>query len=172
MLFLLACIVTGSNVLAQSENTGIKWVSITEAEQLQKKNPKKILIDVYTDWCGWCKRLDATTYKNAEIIKYVNDNFYAVKLNAESKDKIVYKDQEYTYSPSTRINGVASNFLSSQGGYPTTTFLNETLEVITIVPGYLAADMMGNVLHFIAENHYQTMTWNAYLSSVNSTPRQ
>ena len=145
IIFLLVSIGLAPKVFAQSESNGIKWMSITEAEQLVKKNPKKIIIDIYTDWCGWCKRLDATTYKDANIIKYVNDNFYAVKLNAESKDKITYQNQEYTYDPARRINSIASNFLSQSGGYPTTTFLNEKLEVISVVPGYMATDMMSNV---------------------------
>ena len=93
--FLLFTLITGTRLFAQDQAASIKWMSITEAEQLNKANPKKIIVDVYTDWCGWCKRLDATTYKDAGIVKYVNDNFYAVKLNAESKDKIVYQNQEY-----------------------------------------------------------------------------
>jgi thioredoxin-related protein len=170
--FLLFTLVSSPRLFAQDQAASIKWMSITEAEQLNKATPKKIIIDVYTDWCGWCKRLDATTYKDAGIVKYVNDNFYAVKLNAESKDKIVYQDKEYNYDPAHRINNIAVNFLNAQGGYPTTTFLNEKLEVISIVPGYMAADMMSNVLHFFGENHYLSTDWNSYLSSVNSTPKQ
>ncbi len=172
VIFLFVALGLISKGFGQSENAGIKWVSISEAEALSKKNPRKILIDVYTDWCGWCKRLDATTYKDPNIVKLVNENFYAVKLNAESKDKIVYKDQEYTYDPARRINSIATNFLNAQGGYPTTTFLNENLEVLSIVPGYMNADMMGNVLHYFAENHYLKTDWNTYISSMNGAQKQ
>ena len=168
VIVVLVSVLLTSRLFAQAPSEGIKWMSITEAEKLNKEHPKKILIDIYTDWCGWCKRLDATTYKDAAIIKYVNENYYAVKLNAESKDKIVYQNQEYNYDPARRINGIAVNFLNAQGGYPTTTFLNEKLEVISIVPGYLQTDMMSNVLHYFAENHYLNTDWNTYLSSIGS----
>ena len=172
LLLLSACFT--SQIFAQTSTEGIKWVSITEAERLSNEHPKKILIDIYTDWCGWCKRLDATTYKNPEIVKYINDNYYAVKLNAESKDKIMYGGQEYSYDPARRINAVSSNFMSPQGGYPTTTFLDEKKQVISMVPGYMAADMMSNVLRYFAENHYLNTDWNAYLSSLSNSnaPKQ
>lgn len=172
ILLLVITVSFASKVAAQTETASIKWMSITEAEQLSKEHPKKILIDIYTDWCGWCKRLDATTYKDPAIVKYLNDNFYAVKLNAESKEKIMYQGVEHEFDPARRINSVASAFLSAQGGYPTTTFLDEKLQVLSIVPGYLASDMMGNVLHYFGENHYLNTDWNTYLSSVNTTPKQ
>ncbi|MBP9882102.1 MAG: DUF255 domain-containing protein [Chitinophagales bacterium] len=157
--------------LSAQQAEGIKWMSITEAEKLSAQQPKKILIDIYTDWCGWCKKLDATTYKDPRVVKYLNENYYAVKLNAESKEKIMYQNKEYTYETAKRINGVAANFLSSSGGYPTTTFLDEKLQVISIVPGYMQADMMTNILTFFGENHYLNTDWNTYLSSLNSAPK-
>ena len=68
---------------AQSENTKIKWYTFEQAIKLCEKAPKKLMVDVYTDWCGWCKKMDAETFSNAEIAKYVNEHFYAVKFNAE-----------------------------------------------------------------------------------------
>lgn len=171
LLFLVSLAFT-SKLLAQNEASSIKWMSITEAEKLSKENPKKIIIDVYTDWCRWCKQLDNTTYKNAAIVKYVNDNFYAVKLNAESKDKISYQGQEHEYDPAKRINNVAVNFLGSQAGYPTTTFLDEKLAVLSVVPGYQNADMMINILHYFGDNLYLTTDWNTYIASLNNTPKQ
>src|SRR5580700_4172641 len=68
---------------AAPESGGIKWMSLSDADKLnQGPKKKKIFVDIYTDWCGWCKRLDATTYQDPKVVKYVNDNFYAVKLNA------------------------------------------------------------------------------------------
>ena len=160
-----------SHLFAQNQTEGIKWMSITEAEKLSVQQPKKILIDIYTDWCGWCKKLDATTYKDPRVVKYLNENFYAVKLNAESKDKISFQNKEYIYEPAKRINGVTSNFMSAQGGYPTTTFLDENLKVLSIVPGYMQADMMTNILKYFSENHYLQTDWNTYLGSINNTPK-
>lgn len=165
--FLLIAIFSLSlRLSAQTPPQTIHWMSITEAEKLNAEHPRKILIDIYTDWCGWCKKLDATTYKDPKIVQYLNDNFYAVKLNAESKDPITFQNQEYTYDPARRVNGVTANFMNSSSGYPTTTFLNEKLEVISVVPGYMQAEMMTNVLTFFAENHYLTTDWKTYLASI------
>ncbi|MBA3648158.1 MAG: DUF255 domain-containing protein [Chitinophagales bacterium] len=170
ILFALALSVS-PHIYAQI-SSNIKWMSISEAEQAAKQQPKKIIIDIYTDWCGWCKRLDATTYKNEDIVKYINDNFYAVKLNAESKDKITFQGKDYSYDPSKKINNVATNFLSQSPGYPTTTFLSENFEVLSIVPGYMPSDQLINVLKYFGENHYQKEDWNTYLSSVSKDSKQ
>jgi uncharacterized protein YyaL (SSP411 family) len=60
----------------------VKWLTFEEAIALHKENPKKVLIDLYTDWCGWCKVMDRETYSNAEISTYINENFYPIKFNA------------------------------------------------------------------------------------------
>ena len=146
---------------------GINWMSITEAEKLAKDNPKKIIVDVYTDWCGWCKRLDATTYKDPKIVEYINKNFYAVKFNAESKDDITFKGSKYSYDATRRVNGLSAVIMGNSTGYPTTTFFGENLEVLSVIPGYQSTDMMNNILHFFGDGAYLKMTWDQYLSSLS-----
>lgn len=169
ILFIIL-IVSSIKVFAQAPE-GIKWMSITDAEKLAKENPKKILVDVYTDWCGWCKRLDATTYKDPKVVEYINQNFYAVKFNAESKDNITFKGNTYSYDAQRRVNGLSTIIMGNSTGYPTTTFLGENLEVISVIPGYQSTDMMQNILHFFGDGAYLKMTWDQYLSSLtNSQP--
>jgi len=74
----------------------IKWMSMNEALEAQKENPKKIFMDVYTDWCGPCKLLDKKTFANKDVANYVNKHFYAVKFNAEGTEKVDYQDFTYT----------------------------------------------------------------------------
>ncbi|HMS53720.1 MAG TPA: DUF255 domain-containing protein, partial [Chitinophagales bacterium] len=96
LLFLLVSVLlsTGNSCTKKQpttllvENKEVKWLTITEAEKAAKKKPKKIMIDVYTDWCGWCKKMDASTFKNPVVANYINQNYYAVKLNAERADSI------------------------------------------------------------------------------------
>ncbi|RMG18380.1 MAG: DUF255 domain-containing protein, partial [Bacteroidetes bacterium] len=73
----------------------INWVSIEEAAKLAQQDGKKILIDVYTDWCGWCKKMDKATYANAEVANYINANFHAVKFNAEQREEVVLKGKTF-----------------------------------------------------------------------------
>lgn len=74
----------------------IKWLTMNEAIAAQKKEPKKIFMDVYTTWCGPCKMLDKNTFSDKEVIEYVNKNYYAVKFNAEGTEKVDYQDFVYT----------------------------------------------------------------------------
>ena len=107
LLILLACcslILFGfsikSNIIDNydailSEENEIEWITIEEAMELHSKNPKYWIIDIYTDWCGWCKRMDATTFKDPYVTEEINKNYYAVKFNAEAKRDIVVGDKTY-----------------------------------------------------------------------------
>ena len=80
---------------AQKHKGPINWISIEQASDLYQQNPKPLFIDVYTDWCGWCKRMDASTFQDASIAQYLNSNFYPVKLNAESSDSLRFMGKTY-----------------------------------------------------------------------------
>lgn len=121
-----------------NEDKKINWMSIEEVEKLSKENPRKIFVDVYTDWCGWCKRMDATTFSDEEVIDYVNKNYYAVKLNAESQDNISLKGINTTGTELARSFRVSS--------YPTIVFIDETFHNVTPVPGYRKAKEFHDIL--------------------------
>ena len=74
----------------------INWVSIEEAEEKAAEDGKKILVDMYTDWCGWCKRMDAVTYTDEKVIAYINENYHAVKFDAEQKDTVEVVGHSFT----------------------------------------------------------------------------
>jgi thioredoxin-related protein len=146
------------------EAGGIKWMTLKEVQQAEKKEPRKVFIDTYTDWCGWCKRMDATTFTNPEIVKYVNQNFYAVKFNAETQEPILFKGKEYKYvSQGMRgYNELAAEMLNGQMSYPTSIYFDEALNQIFPVPGYQDPKMFESVLNFVASNSYKTSSWEAY----------
>lgn len=120
----------------------IKWVTFEEALALQKKTPKKIMIDIYTTWCGPCKMLDKNTFQNKDVANYVNEHYYAVKFNGEGNDVINYKDKSYTNPnyDATKANSrnsaheLARYFKIS--AYPTIVFLDQQGEVIAPIMGY------------------------------------
>ena len=79
----------------ESKQTEINWMTFEEAVAAQKENPKKIMIDAYTNWCGPCKMLDKQTFNNSDLVAYVNENYYAVKFNAEGNETIKFKGKTY-----------------------------------------------------------------------------
>ncbi|MCB0515076.1 MAG: DUF255 domain-containing protein [Chitinophagales bacterium] len=139
----------------------INWMSIEDAIAASQKNPKKIMIDVYTDWCGWCKRMDATTFSQADIVSYVNEHYYAVKLNAEQRETITLGDEQYEFvaNGNRGYNQLAAVLLQGKLSFPSMVFLGEDFANLSIVPGYQTAPKMDKILHFFAENHYKTTPW-------------
>lgn len=155
--------VTISYAVVYSQNNvkpeSIKWLSFQEMVVLHKAKPKKVLIDVYTDWCGYCKKMDADTYTNQEIIKYLNENYYIVKLNAEMKDTVLY--DKYTFvNPNPNQNRsthqLAYSLLDGKLGYPSTVFLDESMQRLTVAPGYFNAKNFEVIINWIASNAYKT----------------
>ncbi|PHI19473.1 thioredoxin [Lewinellaceae bacterium SD302] len=126
----------------------IEWMTIEEALAANEETPKKMFIDVYTDWCHWCKVMDDKTFSEAEVIDYLNDNFYPVKFNAEQKEPITFKGQTYEYTPAGRrgIHLLAYALLNKQASYPSFVVLDEELNGITILKGFQdKAKFLGNL---------------------------
>ncbi|MCS6933984.1 MAG: DUF255 domain-containing protein [Chitinophagales bacterium] len=165
-LFLVAVLLplVIANTSFLSSPGGIKWITWEQMQQLQKVQPRKVIIDVYTDWCGWCKRMDATTFSHPEIIRFINENYYAIKFDAESREKIRFKGKEYGFVSSgyRGYHQLAAEILGGQMSYPTTVYLDEKQDVIFPVPGYLNASQMESVLHYIHSNSYKTMGFEQF----------
>ncbi|MTI29742.1 thioredoxin family protein [Xanthovirga aplysinae] len=109
----------------------INWISLEKAQILTKENPKTVFIDVYTDWCGWCKVMDKMTFKDQKVIKYVNKHYYAVKLNAESMEEVVFNGVKISKAELAKALGVTS--------YPTIVLINEKFDMVAPAPGYRKA---------------------------------
>jgi thioredoxin-related protein len=140
----------------------IKWMTIKEAEASIKKEPRKIFIDVYTDWCGWCKKMDKDTFSDPEIAAYVNKHYYAVKLDAEGKEPITVKGHTYTFKPEYKSHELALALLNGQMSYPTTVYLDEKMNMLSPVPGYLDKATFTKIIRYFGDNHHKNMTWQEY----------
>ncbi|WP_034257500.1 thioredoxin family protein [Adhaeribacter aquaticus] len=145
----------------------IKWVTLEEAAALSKKEPRKMVVDVYTDWCGWCKVMDKKTFTDPEIAKYVNKHFYAVKLDAEGKAPITVNGKMYKYNEQYRTHEAALALLKGQLSYPTTVYLDERMAIITPVPGYLDVPNFKTLLKYFAENHYKNKSFQDYTATAS-----
>jgi len=151
-----------SNVtIAQNK---IKWMTMEQAQAATKVKPKKIIIDAYTDWCGWCKKMDATTFVDKEVVEYINSNYYAVKFNAEQKEPIVFNGKTYNFVPNGArgYHELANLLLQGKFSYPTTIYLDEKLNLLTPVPGFLEPAQLNPILHYFGSGSYLTMDFAAY----------
>lgn len=151
---------------AEVAENPLKWYSFEEAVALSGKNPKKLFIDVYTDWCGWCKKMDANTFSDPKVAAYLAENFYPVKFNAEQKENIAYKGYTLKFMPNAGRRGaheLAVSLLEGQLGYPSFVYLDENQDRISISPGYKDAKTMLTELKFIAGNHFKTMSYEQFV---------
>ena len=170
-LVLVACgmlLLTACTAQEKIEENKIVWLSFEEAVALGEKAPKKLLIDVYTDWCGWCKRMDKTTFADSLVIKEINEHFYPVKLDAESKDTVRFRDQVFVYKPEYKANEIALSLLNGKMSYPSYVFLDETFNMISPVAGYKTPEQMMPLLDYFSDNIYKKKEWEQYLSEIGS----
>ncbi len=157
-----------STIILAQEETKIKWYSIEEAVALNKKKKKMFFIDLYTDWCGWCKKMDANTFTDPVIAAYMNENFYPVKFDAESSEPVTVNGQEFVNpSPGTRrsTHQFAIALLSGKMSYPSFAFLDQDVKLITVLPGYNTPEKLEPVLHFIAEEAYKEESFQEFQGS-------
>ena len=144
----------------------VNWLSWEEAASLAStdKNPKKIFIDVYTDWCGWCKKMDKDTFQNAEVAAYMSRNFYMVKLDGEGKDPIEFKGKTFKFIPQGRkgYHEFAAALMQGRMSYPTVVFLDENMNMLSPVPGYQKPEPFLNIARYFGDDIYKDTDWQTY----------
>lgn len=145
----------------------INWMTFQEAVKLNETAPKKIFIDVFTDWCGWCRKMDHTTFKDPEVVAYMNENYYAVKFNAEMTDTIVFGGYSYVNEGGNPIrkgtHQLAKALLQGKMSYPSYVFMNERNHPITVAPGYMEAKDFLPVLQYIGSDAYLKQSFKDYI---------
>lgn len=142
----------------------IKWMTFDEALIACQKEKKKIVVDIYTDWCTWCKKMDQSTFQNKHIAKYVNEHYYPVKFNAEQQTKILFKGKSYEYvrSAGRGYHELAVELALGRLSYPTVVFLDEDLEVIQALRGFQSALRFEQIMTYFAQDFHKTTPWSKY----------
>jgi thioredoxin-related protein len=157
-----------------TQNSAVNWITIEEAEKLNRENPRKIMVDVYTDWCWWCKKMDSETFNHPVIAEIINKHYYAVKLNAEGTDEITFNGTTYKFvsQGSRGYHELAAGLLSGKMSYPSIAYLNEKLQLLGAVPGFMTPSSIEPLLNYIAEDKFTTQSLVDYQKTFQSKLNQ
>lgn len=155
MLSSISC--AGSKKDAPKAAAGsVTWLAWDQAMTTAQEEGKFIVVDVYTDWCHWCKVMDDKTYADPAVTGLMKESFVAVKLNAERANPVNYKGKGYTEMDLARSFNV--------NGFPTTMFLSSDGDVIGKIPGYIEAPVFKQILEYLTSGSYKTMSLDQYMS--------
>jgi len=162
--FAAAKVVSGGKVAAPAGDAApaVHWRDLDDALAEAKSSNKIIVADVYTDWCGWCKRMDRDTYSKPDVQAYLDKSFVPVKLNAEADTRVHYAKGEYSYRELAAGFGINS--------YPTTLFLAPDGKHLASAPGYMKAADFLSVLRYFGDGHYKNQSFKEYEAELDAAP--
>ncbi len=124
--------------------TEIEWLSYDEGLIKAKKEGKHVFIDFTAKWCGYCKKMDRTTFKEPEIISMLANNFVAVRVDGDSKKELDIEGYKIT-----ERNLTTKDF--KVRGYPTFWFLDPAGTRLGAVRGYQPATSLKNYLELVID---------------------
>lgn len=165
-----------ANVNLVNKEAKVQWISFEEAVEKSKTEPRKIMIDLYTDWCGWCKRMDKDTFEDEDVADYLNDHYYNVKFDAEYKEDIIFNGKTYVYVKNGRrgYHELAAELANGRLSFPTTVFLDEKQRLIQPLPGYKDPVVFEQIITYFGEDMHKKMPWEkyqrTYKKKLNSEP--
>lgn len=178
----LLCVIATFAAHVQAQTPAkINWIGFEAAMKLNSANPKPIIVDMYTSWCGFCRKLDAETFSDPRIIQFINDNYYAVKFDAETSDSIRYKDSVYYNVRIGALNedgtpakgkshSLAETLLSGRMAYPTLVYMVPDKDIVAPVPGYVTPEKIEPYLLFFSEKIYEGNLFDAFTKGLNTSP--
>ncbi len=163
------CLIVSSSYSQKQVN----WLTWEEAMEQNEIEQRKIVIEFYTEWCGWCKKMDKNTFDTDIIADYLNENYYPVKFDAERKESITYMGKEYKYIKKGKsgYHELAAELMAGKLSFPTVVFLDEDSKIIQPIPGYQDARTFEMIMKFFAEDYFKRVPWPKFTREFKPTPR-
>lgn len=156
--------------MSPEKGATVNWLTWEQAVEKSKSEKRKIFIDVYTDWCGWCKVMDKSTFSDPKIAHILNENFYPVKFNAEQREDVQFSGTTFKFvsTGNSGYHQLAAALMNNQMSYPTVVFLDEEFRMIQPLPGYQKAEEFHKIVQFIGEDFFRKTTWQEWQSQYKS----
>lgn len=157
------------SVSMQAQNGNpVSWTSIDKALSGVTESKKFILVDIVTPWCGWCKKMDESSFTDATASELIKNNFVAVKLDAESETSVSFNGKTYglVLNGTRKANQLAMDLGKVNGrlGYPTLVVLDAQGNKIQAFPGYKDAESLNVLLNYFVSGSYQKMDFQQFQS--------
>jgi len=151
-------------IAGKAQENKVQWLSFEEAVKQNEQAPKKILVDVYTDWCGWCKKMKKQTFNHPDIAQYINKNFYPVRFDAESKKEVQFKGKTFSRPNKSgrQSHELAVALLRGRMSYPSVAYLDGQNRLITAVPGYYSPKDMEPILKYFVTEAYKEKSFEDF----------
>ncbi len=175
LLVLAICMVSygfkSTASVSKGESALIKWYTLEEAQRLSDSIPRKIFVDFTTSWCGWCKVMDQNTFSNPIIAKYMNEHFYCVRFDAETRDTATFNGQKF-FNRGPVGQKSAHDFpitvLQGRLSYPSFAFISKDRKSFTIMQGYQPPEQFEPYIHYYGEDKELTLTWDEFMKTFKS----
>lgn len=156
----------------------VNWMTLEQAIAAQTSVPKKIMINFYAESCSICKVMEADTYNHPVISKFLNENYYSVKFNSEGNQSFDFMKRNFANSSSIGKDKKSyhdfAKFMNVTT-VPSTVFLDEKGNPVTVLQGALTAKELEPYLQFIAKDDYKKVEnsskWEAYRKKFKSKIR-
>jgi len=167
LVILLVIITLG----AHAQSNKVEWYRFEKAVELNQEEPKKILVDVYTDWCGWCKKMKKETFNHPAIAQYINQHFYPVRFNAEGSQEVTFKGKTFRQkgTGSRKTHELAIALLQGRMSYPSVAYMDEKNQLITAVPGYYSPKDIEPILKFFVSDAYKNQSFEEFKKEFTRT---
>ena len=151
------------------EPAKVEWMTLEQVAASMQKEKRPILIDLYTDWCGWCKVMDKKTYSNKNVSAYLQQKFYAVKLNAEGTQSITWNGKTYKFNPGYKTHDFAIYLTGGQLSYPTTVVIPVEEAQPQAIPGFMEPKDFEVIVKYFGEGKFGKVPFNQYQQKFKST---